>query len=141
MQKQYVVGFIFNQNLDKVLLIKKNKPINQVGKLNGVGGKIEPYDKTPLDAFVREVHEETALLLKANECKYFATIDDHDMYVYVFTTYGDYEHKSHTTTDEQIQWIDVKDVAKYPHMQNIYWLIPLAQNVLTSEKVFVTLKY
>jgi len=50
-----VVGFCFTLNQQLVVLILKNKPEWQRGKLNGVGGKIKiDTDESPLDAMVRE---------------------------------------------------------------------------------------
>ena len=36
--KKWVVGFIFNSDMDHVLLINKNRPDWQIGFLNGIGG-------------------------------------------------------------------------------------------------------
>lgn len=57
--KHYVVGFTFNRTSDKVLLVRKNRPEWQAGKWNGIGGKIEPSDPSPLHAMDRETKEET----------------------------------------------------------------------------------
>lgn len=56
--KHFVVGFAFNKTRDKVLLIKKKRPEWMIGRLNGIGGKIEPTDQSPLDAMHRETMEE-----------------------------------------------------------------------------------
>ena len=37
---QYVMGLIFDTT-DRILLIKKKRPSHQVGKWNGLGGKVE----------------------------------------------------------------------------------------------------
>ena len=58
--KNYTVAFIFTPSLDKVLLIHKISPEWQRGKLNGIGGKIEP-NETNLACIIREVKEETNL--------------------------------------------------------------------------------
>ena len=60
MQKitQYVLGFITDGH--RVLLIKKNRPENQVGLYNGIGGKVND-NELPLDAMIRESKEETNL--------------------------------------------------------------------------------
>ena len=55
----YVVGFMFNGTGDLVLLIEKTKPDWQKGRLNGVGGKIEVYDRDMWHAMAREFKEET----------------------------------------------------------------------------------
>lgn len=55
---RYVVGFMFTTDLSKVLLILKNKPEWQSGKLNGIGGKVEDGE-TFHAALAREFLEET----------------------------------------------------------------------------------
>ena len=57
--KNYVMGLIYD-DIGRVLLIKKNRPKHQVGKWNGVGGKIEEGEN-PLQAMTREIKEETNL--------------------------------------------------------------------------------
>ncbi len=59
---KYVLGFAFDGDLPetKVLLIRKTKPAWQKGRLNGVGGKIEPGE-TSITAIVREFQEETTI--------------------------------------------------------------------------------
>lgn len=56
--KTYVLGFCFNPSLDKVVLIRKNRPDWQLGKLNGVGGHVKPGETTQA-AMTREFREET----------------------------------------------------------------------------------
>ena len=58
--QQYVVGFVFDPELEHVVLVKKRRPIFQVGLWNGVGGKVEPYE-TSYSAMVRECAEECDL--------------------------------------------------------------------------------
>jgi 8-oxo-dGTP diphosphatase len=55
----YVCGFLFSPDRSRVLLIRKRRPAWQAGKLNGLGGKIEPGE-SPLDAMRREFREEAA---------------------------------------------------------------------------------
>ena len=72
--KEYVVGFAFNNNTPKeVLLIRKAYPLWQAGHLNGVGGKIEPGE-TPVAAMVREFAEEAKIVSQPEEWDHFATL-------------------------------------------------------------------
>lgn len=61
MTKNYVLGFAFSRDGEEVVLIIKQKPDWQKGKLNGIGGKIEPEDESPLHAMIREFKEETGV--------------------------------------------------------------------------------
>lgn len=57
-EKEYVLGFMFDPTLRKVLLVWKDRPTWQKGRLNGIGGHIEAGE-TPHEAMVREFEEET----------------------------------------------------------------------------------
>ncbi len=116
---EYVVGFLFNGN--NVALITKNRPEWQVGKLNGIGGHIEP-DETPHRAIVREFKEETGCLIAS--WNHFATIEDNWCKIYFFVTYGDY--LINTITDEKVEWVSSLDLWKYNCVHNLYWLVPMA---------------
>lgn len=80
--KSYVLGFAFYQ--DTVLLINKERPDWQAGRLNGVGGKIEAIDESfepstihgklrakILAAMVRECFEETNIETTKDQWHYF----------------------------------------------------------------------
>ncbi len=56
--KHYVLGFVFNKTRDRVLLVQKQKPKWMRGRWNGIGGKVEAGE-TPMEAMMREGHEET----------------------------------------------------------------------------------
>ena len=56
---QYVMGLIFDTT-DRILLIKKKRPSHQVGKWNGLGGKVED-NETITRAMTRETKEEADL--------------------------------------------------------------------------------
>ncbi len=48
--KTMVAGFLFDESRERVVLIKKQKPEWQSGRLNGVGGKIEPGELGDMSA-------------------------------------------------------------------------------------------
>lgn len=54
---RYVAGFMFSEDRPRVLLIEKQRPAWQKGRLNGIGGHIEPGE-TPWEAQRREFLEE-----------------------------------------------------------------------------------
>ena len=55
----YVLVYAYNKN--RFILVEKNRPEWQKGKLNLVGGKMEENDKSIIDAAIRELKEETGL--------------------------------------------------------------------------------
>ncbi len=61
MNKNYVVIMLFNEECNKILLVKRNKkPYKNCW--NGIGGKIEEGE-TPLECAKRECMEETSISL------------------------------------------------------------------------------
>lgn len=100
--KRYVLGFCFNQELDRVALILKDHPANQAGKLNGIGGKIE-NSELPHQAMTREFLEEAGVEIeKWNHVKEWG--DGVNFNVSIYTTVSDLEKLS-STTPEQIALI------------------------------------
>ena len=53
-------GLVFSPDHSEVLMIQKNRPEWQAGKLNGIGGKFEPGEDA-LQCMIRETSEETTL--------------------------------------------------------------------------------
>lgn len=56
----YCCGFLFDRARDHVWLLRKARPAWQAGRLNGIGGKIEPGE-TPQQAQSREFLEEAGV--------------------------------------------------------------------------------
>lgn len=69
-----VVGFRFSPDLQTVCLIEKLKPDWMAGKLNGVGGKVEPGESAG-EAMRREFREEAGL--DEPDWRPFASISGH----------------------------------------------------------------
>lgn len=131
---RYVVGFVFHD--DEVLLIEKNRPSWQRGRLNGVGGHVEPGE-TFLQAMVREFAEETGWHFQGWE--HFATLcgDDRDSHRQGAHTGTDFEVAFFRgmayspglpdvhPTDEPPRWARVNNLPDTV-LPNLRWLIPLA---------------
>lgn len=59
--QKYVLGFAFCDNREFVLMVRKERgPQINIGKLNGIGGRIE-NDELPLKAMERECREEAGV--------------------------------------------------------------------------------
>lgn len=104
----YVVGLIFDALNEHVLLIRKNRPSWQKGKLNGVGGKVETTE-IPYDAMVRECEEECGLLLY-NWLLVDVFTDNSTYEVYFFTSQTTALHKATSKTDQLIEVHRIKDL-------------------------------
>lgn len=121
---QYVVGFMFSADLRFVLLVLKNRPDWQRGKLNGVGGKIEDTE-SPEQAMRREFLEEAGI--DTDDWLRFATLgDDRGWIIHFFYAKGDID-RAKTLTDESLMlfplWKLPSDEKVIP---NLTWLIPMA---------------
>lgn len=119
----YCLAFIFNNDLTQLLLIKKEKPLNQKNKLNGIGGKVEEGE-TFYDAIVREVKEESNLDIK----NWIEVTTDGDFEYYrigVFTTKLPdsifYSFKSNTI--EKINVFTLDEINEIPLVDNVINLV------------------
>lgn len=151
MKKQrYCLGFLFSEDLSRVVLIKKNKPEWQAGKLNGVGGKIEDDEIGPYSAhkaMSREFEEETGAYVCPMDWNLFASLEFPEAILYCFARQSNVIRKAdgttvppeieavHTATDEEVRIYTVEVDQRsldpwwkcFPHMPNLEWLIPMAR--------------
>jgi 8-oxo-dGTP diphosphatase len=126
--KKYVAGFLFSKNSKKVVLISKLRPEWQIGKLNGVGGKIEKGE-TFYEAIVREFQEETGVEIK--DWELFCCLKNKQWLVNFFRAKADADIKS--MEDEQVDWYLVKDIYNLNTIPNLRWLIHMALDNVTAE--------
>jgi|SRR5580700_9425572 8-oxo-dGTP diphosphatase len=143
----YVMGLAFTPDplpYTRVLMIEKLKPAWQAGKLNGVGGKIDHYLEegrggtdyrrleTPLEAMVREFHEETGVLSDQRDWHLFCIMHDgyfsHQVYCYESREPRLY-YDAQTMEAEKLHRIPVNGVChpqSYPLVHNMPAKILLA---------------
>jgi 8-oxo-dGTP diphosphatase len=132
--KKLVLGFVFNKNLKKVVLIHKNRPEWQKGKLNAIGGKLK-IDETKKSAMVREFFEETGAKTLAKDWIEFGKMIETGKEIYLFTTiFNGNISLVKTNTDEEIQWCDAHTLPRNI-MTNLSWLIPLAIDKLQNKEI------
>jgi 8-oxo-dGTP diphosphatase len=117
----YVVGFYFSRNNNEVLLIRKNRPQWQAGKLNGIGGKIENCESA-YDAMCREFMEETGLW--ETEWYPLCVLTGDWGTVEFFYTWGTPQY-AESRTDEQVE-IHQCEFLPSDVIPNLKWLIPMA---------------
>ena len=104
-------------------MILKQKPEWQNGKLNGIGGKIEPGEQ-PIQAMRREFKEEAGAKIVKWENFCNLNSSDGSWYVYFFCSF---EPATITTMEsEEVGWYPVNKILELSTIPNLKWLIPLA---------------
>lgn len=131
--KTFTLGFVFNTTMKRVALIEKRRPDWQAGKHNGIGGKIEPGEKS-IACMVRELAEESGMASKEPDWTYIALLHgaDWNMDVYALIHNGA-ESELRTTTDETVGWFDVSNLP-VTVLSNVPWLIHLAKDKVQYKK-------
>lgn len=124
--KHYVMGFVFNKSRNRVLLIKKKKPVWQAGYWNGIGGKIEP-DETPIKAMYREAYEEIDYQYKWEHTITFVCPGGT---VFVFRTLSDYEVIQFMQKEGELLQIWDLDLLPTMMMSNLKWIIPVCLSTI-----------
>lgn len=125
---RWVLGFIFDSNRtrtdQRVVLIKKNHPEQQVGKWNGVGGHIEPGER-PEQAMRREALEETGIDI--DDWERCLEVEGSDWDLFVFRAFRDLNIAVfQPSNNEPVMVVDVADsVIPVPTLHNARWFIPL----------------
>lgn len=136
---RYCVGFAFWRN-KVLLLLKKKGPSYVVGKLNGVGGKIDG-NETVFRAMAREFLEETGVETYDYDWEFFATMSGESddgknfelncFYIYL-SDLIDYENvKNPEPSGEELQWVDIDKLNESTIVENLKWLVPLALDITT----------
>lgn len=128
--KAYVLGFAFSYTQpynQHVWLIKKNRPVWQEGRWNGIGGKVEEGE-TYEEAMQREFLEEAGV-----KCIWhrFATLgDDKNFEIACFFSLNVFDAK--TQTDEEVRSFPI-DELPLETIPNVKWLVPMAKSFLDGE--------
>jgi 8-oxo-dGTP diphosphatase len=132
--KHYVVGFAFTEDLLDVILIRKLRPDWQVGKLNGVGGRMDEEDRGDVRAaMVREFKEEVGIETQAQDWTPFSKIEDCRGWSVTFLSarLSYHLHRSYRQmTDEQPVLVATYKLASYRLIPNVHWLIPMALTMM-----------
>lgn len=135
--KRYCLGFYFAQNC--VLLIHKNRPDWQKGKVNGIGGSVEAGE-TAMCAILREFKEETGQETMGFQWKRVCTLVTEDRSeVFVFAAFGDRLFVP-VQTDELCKWYPIKQMPDNI-IPNLRWLVPVClENAIHFEVQFYKAK-
>lgn len=128
-KKTWVCGFLFYSaphELNVALVEKRHGPSVVVGKLNGIGGKVEAGE-LPHAAMVREFREEAGLLVP--QWRRFCDLRVSSFgLVHMYAAHVTAEQAMQVTQqeDEPIRWLDVKKITYFNIVPNLRWLVPLA---------------
>jgi 8-oxo-dGTP diphosphatase len=129
---EYVVGFLFSENFDRVALIEKTKPSWQAGLLNGIGGKIE-LNETPEQAMIREFHEETGAYV--DFWREVITLQSDDWKVYFFALAKQLPYLK-SKTEEIVKVIQLNELNQHQIISNLNWLIPMAIDAIKTGTIY-----
>lgn len=132
----YVLGFLFSEDEQRVALIRKNRPNWQAGKLNGIGGKVEPTDAGIHEAMTREFREETGLVVPTWD--YFAAMRGDGWRVHCYRAFGPADDAKTVTDEEVAVCSSTSGIWGMNGVPNLKWLIPLA---LSEVKTFAHVQY
>ena len=119
----YVAGFLFSPGRDRVLLLEKRRPAWQAGRLNGVGGKVEPGEE-PLAAMNREFSEEAGL--SGLDWREDAVLRGQGFTVRFYSAFSAAIDDAGAMTDEPLGIYPVSGLHGLPVMENLRFLVPLA---------------
>lgn len=120
----YVAGFYINNLNHTVALIQKKNPEWQRGKLNAIGGKVEPGE-TPAAAMRREFFEEAGVDTDGWEPTVITRGEGWE--VHFFRAFGDVS-KVMTMEDEPVGIFNYDELPKIV-IPNLRWLMPLQLEV------------
>lgn len=130
--REWVVGFLLDDAGERVVLVRKNRPAWQKGRLNGVGGKVEQGESLH-DAMVREFLEETGVETAPSDWQHFASLQWEEGIVRFFRSFADRRllDACRTMTDESIEQHKVHTLlepgpGREAVTPNLLWLVPLA---------------
>lgn len=123
----YVLGFAFDKEAHKVVLIEKKRPHWQYGSFNGLGGKMDTNEPVE-EAMAREFNEEAGVILIRKHWDCFGVMKFPTDKVYLLRAFHDMSMYARTKTDEKVGIFDVVDVmtGKIPIIPNLRILIPMA---------------
>lgn len=122
---KYVLGFAFNPS-GAAVLIRKDHPPWQAGKLNGVGGKVNP-DEEPIDAMVREFREEAGVATGTQDWWFFARMVGHDWDCYCYAAVDIAGAKTMTAEPIELHAASMIPL-RQDLVENLKWLVPLARD-------------
>ncbi len=132
---KYTLGFVFNSDCTRVLLVHKQRPEWQKGRANGIGGKLD-QGESPEACISRETLEESRLSIPAESWRSLGLIRQAAGDVAVFyTQYNGSLADAKRGDHEEVEWFSVAQLPSNV-MDNLRWMIPLALDAMRSKNPF-----
>lgn len=124
---------------DHYLLIRKLKPEWQKGRINGIGGKIEPGEGA-YKAIAREFEEETGIGSAQSHWKMTIILQHNNWKVYFFIYTGDAKIEDARQMEaEELVVMTWDMIAKSENViPNLKWLIPLSYDEDIDKPITIT---
>jgi 8-oxo-dGTP diphosphatase len=126
---RYVVGFMFDEEMKRVLLMLKDRPHWQKDKLNGIGGKIEESDPSPEKAMVRKFKEEVGIETTTEVWGLRLLFEDprtrNELYVYTAKGPIDEAKQMESETPMIIDIPENKSFADVNVVSRLRWMLPM----------------
>lgn len=132
-QRPFVLAFLFTTDRRRVVLMRRTRPAWQAGRVNALGGKVEP-DESPVDAARREVREEAGVDVAAWE--EFLVWDDAQYRLHAVRAVAAEAEAVRTMEDQEVFLAPVEALPAEV-IENLRWLIPLALDRDVATPVFV----
>lgn len=131
----YVVGFMFSADHSQLALIRKSKPEWQAGKLNGIGGKVDPGEDATA-AMVREFFEESGVETTPRQWHHFLELNGGDEFqVDCFVTSGDLLALKSTEEEQiEISFTAALHPLRQDVVENLPWIVGLAIDHLSDRR-------
>lgn len=134
---RYVLGFVISTS-GRVLLIRKQRPLWQRGKLNGIGGKVEGTE-SDAEAMVREFCEETGVRTVKGQWHHFATLEGSEYEVTCFVAYSNrIMQAAKSPTDETVETHLIADLPNQDTLHNVGYLVGIASDEELQLPVLLT---
>lgn len=136
----YVLGFLFNDDFSKVVLIEKERPDWQRGCLNGLGGHLK-QGEDPAPCMSREFYEESGEVISSHNWKNFGRLQGEKFTVFLFAMKSSERvARCKTVTTEKVLVVDSKTFDGRKTVENLAWLVPLAKEAC-GNGVYIVANY
>jgi 8-oxo-dGTP diphosphatase len=133
--EQYVVGFLIDTStpVPEVVLMRKTKPDWQRGRLNGIGGRVEPGE-SPHKAMTREFLEETGCVIETAAWHRFADIRRDRSSVIFFRSYASgLRRRVRTIEEEEIVVLPVCEADASNSVDDLPRMLAMAQTIESGD--------